>query len=1063
MKFLSQINVNTEYTLPTVDGTNGQVLTTDGSGAAYWGSVGIGALNLDGLQDVVITTPTSGQILRYGIPVGSGDQNPVWYNWTPNFVTTASAVTITGTQTITGSKTFTAATTVSIASGNDVALTITKGGSHEALYINKTSGSGNAVTIVGTLQATTIVKTGGTASQFLKADGSVDTNTYLTSYTETQTLDAVTDLGSTTTNAITVGGLTSTSVTTSLVESSGLLIIDADNNGTLQPDQGDPAVPVLSFDWQGSTQGYIDTDGKITFNGFKTPSGTSSQFLKANGTVDSNTYVTSTALDAYATIDYVDDEITGVITYIGSNFVPNTRTLTINGTALDLSADRSWTISSADGYISDVRLSESTLEFTGEGSAFTGNIDLSTLPFAPEGSYLTAEADTLQSVTTRGSSTTTGATFGGNVGIGTTSPTATLDARIAGTTSGAVIKVGNVGSGDFGGLAVSDGGTYPVQLYGSSLAFLTGNSAYASATEKVRITSAGNVGIGTTSPGATLHLDASGGANIRLQRSSASSNRFDVGTDGTNMEFSVRDEGAFTFGGGNVGIGTTAPAQKLHVYEASGSSQAYLLVQNNRARNAAVYTKTTVGGFYAGTSIGTDSLCYQIYDDTAGERLRITSDGSLLVGATNADVGGSVKGAIIRQDGSIVAARNIAEPFHYQTPISADRMNTMGDGIMYSMWREGIFQAGIGATNTSNMTFFTGDNTSASERMRITSAGNVGIGTTSPLSPLHQVGGGVAYTGEARFGGSSTAFGIELKYSQAGATSGSIYVSPTYNSADVLFKLGAGLGNTNQLVLQGNGNVGIGTTSPGAKLHVDAGGIRVTGTTSTTGQIDASPNFGAFRFYDGTTFRGGLGMGQWAGVGAATDIVQYLSSGVNYHISNTTNPVLTVSSGGNVGIGTTGPSTKLDVNGVITATGGNSTNWNTAYGWGNHVTAGYFKLEGEEPITIQAETVTFTGSVTVEGTFTESSSIRFKENITPLDPALDKVNQLEAVSYNKIGVDDREIGLIAEDVAELFPEVVTYNEEGQPQGIQYQRLSVILLKAVQELSQEVNELKKKLN
>jgi hypothetical protein len=52
--------------------------------------------------------------------------------------------------------------------------------------------------------------------------------------------------------------------------------------------------------------------------------------------------------------------------------------------------------------------------------------------------------------------------------------------------------------------------------------------------------------------------------------------------------------------------------------------------------------------------------------------------------------------------------------------------------------------------------------------------------------------------------------------------------------------------------------------------------------------------------------------------------------------------------------------------------------------------------------------------------------------------------------------------LIAEDVAELFPEVVTYNEDGQPQGIQYQRLSVILLKAVQELSNEVKELKAKL-
>ena len=61
-------------------------------------------------------------------------------------------------------------------SGSGIALNITKGGNNEGLYINKTSGSGNAATIIGTLNATTLVKSGGTSSQFLMADGSVNTS-----------------------------------------------------------------------------------------------------------------------------------------------------------------------------------------------------------------------------------------------------------------------------------------------------------------------------------------------------------------------------------------------------------------------------------------------------------------------------------------------------------------------------------------------------------------------------------------------------------------------------------------------------------------------------------------------------------------------------------------------------------------------------------------------------------------------------------------------------------------------------------------------------------------------
>ena len=69
--------------------------------------------------------------------------------------------------------------TLNHSSGSGIGLNITKGGNGEGLYVNKTGGSGNAATIIGTLNATTLVKSGGTSSQFLKADGSVDSTTYV--------------------------------------------------------------------------------------------------------------------------------------------------------------------------------------------------------------------------------------------------------------------------------------------------------------------------------------------------------------------------------------------------------------------------------------------------------------------------------------------------------------------------------------------------------------------------------------------------------------------------------------------------------------------------------------------------------------------------------------------------------------------------------------------------------------------------------------------------------------------------------------------------------------------
>ena len=56
-------------------------------------------------------------------------------------------------------------------SGSGIGLLITKGGNNEGLKVNKTSGTGNAATIIGTLEATTLVKSGGAGTEFLMADG----------------------------------------------------------------------------------------------------------------------------------------------------------------------------------------------------------------------------------------------------------------------------------------------------------------------------------------------------------------------------------------------------------------------------------------------------------------------------------------------------------------------------------------------------------------------------------------------------------------------------------------------------------------------------------------------------------------------------------------------------------------------------------------------------------------------------------------------------------------------------------------------------------------------------
>jgi len=92
------------------------------------------------------------------------------------------------------------------------------------------------------------------------------------------------------------------------------------------------------------------------------------------------------------------------------------------------------------------------------------------------------------------------------------------------------------------------------------------------------------------------------------------------------------------------------------------------------------------------------------------------------------------------------------------------------------------------------------------------------------------------------------------------------------------------------------------------------------------------------------------------------------------------------------------------------------------------------------------------------------SDRRIKENIVPIDNALEKVNKLAGVYYNKINDETKtkEMGFIAQDVNEVAPELVTYAEDIDQYGVKYGNTTALLVEAVKELTQQVKDLKQEL-
>jgi hypothetical protein len=334
------------------------------------------------------------------------------------------------------------------------------------------------------------------------------------------------------------------------------------------------------------------------------------------------------------------------------------------------------------------------------------------------------------------------------------------------------------------------------------------------------------------------------------------------------------------------------------------------------------------------------------------------------------------------------------------------------------------------------------------ERLRITNTGNVGIGTDNPTGSTMQIGSaGILRLGPAGNAGNSVATGLEtsryqiafstyrdvvldqigakiaaINYNNWGdanrhtqstalaffvnsdsARYGSLANYPTFsgtNTSGTTYD-----SSTEAMRIAPSGNVGIGTNNPQATLDV-AGGIRATnGLTITGGTVSIITSTGAFS-------SGG-----------------YLSNAM-------TNPPI--------------------VNGIFSGTGDgvSSTTFNLAIGswWGIGFVDTYSK---SCYIYMDVRTGTVNASK-----FNTTSDYRIKENVNSLSNSY-TVDNLRPVSYYNTISKTNDIGFIAHEVQEHFPELVSGEKDAEDrQAINYTGLIGILTKEIQDLKKVVNELRK---
>ncbi|KKW10390.1 MAG: Phage tail fiber-like protein [Parcubacteria group bacterium GW2011_GWA2_49_9] len=706
---------------------------------------------------------------------------------------------------------------------------------------------------------------------------------------------------------------------------------------------------------------------------------------------------------------------------------------------------------------------------------------------------------------------TNGMIIQGNLGIGTTSPASLLD--LATPTNGATNEYGTLRLGVLNSAASelytigrkSSDGVLTFKSHQNDAGGFRFNTQTSGAdAERLTITNAGNVGIGTTSP--TQKLVVSGGAisldnnqSLNFNDTGGTSRRA-VLLSSTNISLGDVDNNGFNtyilsgadnpiifrYGTGesmrilgttgNVGIGTTSPATKLEVagairggsFPQSTTNTGEAWVGRAADRTLGTFTLQLGGASAAGTSFEiVDRAWTKVISSISGE----APAGSLVVNSNgNVGIGTTAPEQKLHVYGSNAASLGYVLKLSHGDGLSSD----IGVGILFSENATGDANRGKGAItyigdgsgfDRGDFRFLqdsaadTGNPILSETVMIIKNGGNVGIGTIVPSGILSvtptQYSTGTASQSLTTVTGVGTTWTSAMVGSQfvyADGTNGGtitaftdtthVTVSTSQTVASQAYKIAY-----TGLQVATTGNVGIGTVSPGAALHVSAtmpditsnpGIVQISSSDATAQNKGGTLTFGFNT--SGGLVQNGAGIAGLKESATASNTAGYLAL-----YSKPTGAAnaerMRIDSTGNVGIGTTSPWAKLSVEGTV------SFKSLTSSATGNAVC-----------ITTNNE-ITNAGG----GTCTPSS-LRFKENVVTLNKgfALDTLSQLRVTSFDyRNGAYSPEdgkgsYGMIAEEVAQIDPLLVDYGYDGQPLTLHFEKITGLLVQAVQEIGSVIN-------